>query len=277
MSLTRSMVLILSRVFPDLFVKLAFNRLVNPQVRKLRVREAKVLETAHQEVFRFRDFDIKLYRWDGYKEGILLVHGWEGQAGNFADLILKLQAKGFTIYTFDGPSHGDSSVGETSLFEFADLVGELINKFKVRKLVSHSFGGVATTYALANNPPLEIDRYALITTPDKFRERIEDVANQYGIHPRVVRKLVHKLENKYGVVVGDLNVSVFVQEANVKNAYIIHDRNDQVIPIERSRNVHRHWPQAEFEEVSGTGHFRILRDERVLESVVDFIASIENV
>jgi len=269
--MNKRIIQIFSNLFPSLFVKIAFDKLTNPQIRKLREREIKILNTSIKKDFAFKGYNIKTYHWKGSKESILLIHGWEGQAGNFSDLIQKLKKAEYDIYAFDAPAHGYSSKGKTSLFEFTDLVGELIKKYKVRKLISHSFGGVATTYALFKNQNIEIDKYALITTPDKFRERIDDVSIQYGISKKVIRKLIHKLEQDYLIPVDELNVSDFVKKINVNESMIIHDKMDKVIPIERSKNVHNNWKQSTFKEVLGTGHFRILRDENVLNEVVEFI------
>lgn len=47
--------------------------------------------------------------------------------------------------------------GRTSLFEFSDLVTEMLTRHSCNTLVSHSFGGVATGYALFKNQSIEID------------------------------------------------------------------------------------------------------------------------
>ncbi|RFC55605.1 alpha/beta hydrolase [Brumimicrobium aurantiacum] len=268
----KKLVKLASVLFPTTITKFAFDQLMNPQVRKLRQNELEVLDKAEKETFKFNDFDIQLYTWKGGGKTVFLIHGWEGQAGNFSDFIAPLLKDGYTIYAFDGPSHGFSSKGETSLLEFANLVGVLIDKYKVNNLISHSFGGVATTYALHNNPDLEIDKYALITTPDKFEERIDDVAEMVGINEKVKSKLITKLEKETNMDVLSLNVSDFVKNVNVKNAIIFHDKNDKVIPIERSRNVQKNWNVCDFKEVEGTGHFRILRTKEVIEGVVEYLA-----
>ncbi|MEO1050160.1 MAG: alpha/beta hydrolase [Bacteroidota bacterium] len=269
--MNKSIVKILSTVLPNLVVSFAYRQLTNPQVRKLRGHESVVLDRAKKESFPFKGFDIKLYEWGEGKKKILLIHGWEGQAGNFADLVEKLLEDNYTIYAFDGPSHGYSSQGKTSLFEFTELVAVLIKRFDVSTLVSHSFGGVATTYALFTNRDLEINKYLLLTTPDRFIERINDVSEAIGITEKVKHLLVERLQNETGQDVYGMNVSDFVQHINVKDALIIHDQADKVIPINRSKNVHKRWPVASFKEIEGTGHFRILRDEAVLDTVVDFL------
>ncbi len=262
---------IASSFFPSFFTKIAYNQLTNPQVKKLRTHELVTLDKAEQNDFVFRDFTIKTYKWNNQGEAILLIHGWEGQAGNFADLVEQLIKKGFTVYSFDGPSHGFSSKGKTSLFEFCEVVGVLIRKFGVKKLISHSFGGVATTYALYSNLDLEIEKYVLLTTPDKFSDRIDDVSNQVGVSQKVIKRLIDRLESENDFKVNTLNVSDFVQKIKVQKSLIIHDKNDRVISIRQARNVHENWPASEFEEVEGTGHFRILRTESVLKRVVEFI------
>jgi pimeloyl-ACP methyl ester carboxylesterase len=265
------MVKLLSTIFPNKMVSVAYNQLTNPQVKKLRPRELAVLDTANKEVFKFKGFDIQLYLWQGGDDKILLIHGWEGQAGNFSDFITELAQQNYTIIAFDAPSHGFSSKGQTSLFEFTELVGILIRKFGVTKLLSHSFGGVATTFALFNNKDLQIEKYVLLTTPDKFSERINDVSAQVGLTENVKNKLIARLEKETSLVVQNLNVSEFVKTINVAKPLIIHDRDDRVIPIGRSKNVYANWENCEFFEVKGTGHFRILRAKSVIKKALTFL------
>ena len=188
--MNKSLVRTLSKAFPKLVVSFAYKQLTNPQIRKLREHEARMLEKAKKEDFRFKDFNIKLYEWGNGDKEVLLIHGWEGQAGNFGDLVEKLVENNYKVYAFDGPSHGYSSRGRTSLFEFTELVAILIKRFQVKTLVSHSFGGVATTYALFENPDIHIDKYLLLTTPDRFIERIDDVSASIGITEKVKNLLI---------------------------------------------------------------------------------------
>lgn len=267
----KKFVKIASRLVPNLMVNFAYHQLSNPQVRKIRTNELAVLNKAEKALIPFKGFQIQTYKWTRGPKQVLLIHGWEGQAGNFADLIEKLLAVNYTVYAFDGPSHGFSSKGKTSLFEFSELVGHLIEKYQVSKLVSHSFGGVATTFSLYNNKNLTIDKYALLTTPDKFSERIDDVAQQVGISKQVKQKLKERLQNEMQIDLSTMNVSNYVRDIEVKQALIIHDKNDRVIPLRQSKNVHKNWKDCTFHEIEGTGHFRILRTDTVLDKVIEFL------
>ncbi|NJL75688.1 MAG: alpha/beta hydrolase [Saprospiraceae bacterium] len=261
----------LSGMFPNFFVRLAYQKLTNPQVRNLRATELEVLKKAKQEVFPFRNFSIQTYAWLGGSKKILLIHGWEGQAGNFSFLIEALLAKGYTVHAFDGPSHGFSSKGETSLFEFAALVDELVRHYQIAHLVSHSFGSVATTYALSNNPALKIEKYVLLTSPDKFSERINYVIQQVGLSKKVEIRLIERIEKELQMKVHELNVSTFIKSANVASALIIHDKHDKVIPIQQSRSVQSEWKNCRLEEVEGTGHFKVLTTDWVINKIIAFM------
>jgi len=185
--------------------------MTNPQIMKLRPHEMDILEKSEKETIIYKAHKIQTYRWlRGFKK-VLLIHGWEGQAGNFSDLIQKLIAANYSVYAFDAPSHGFSSKGSTSLFEFSEVVGLLIREFDVDKLVSHSFGGVATTFALFNNLDISIKKYALLTTPDKFSERIDSVVEMVGINEQVKNKLLAKIQEELPQDINSFSVSNFVK------------------------------------------------------------------
>jgi pimeloyl-ACP methyl ester carboxylesterase len=262
---------IASSIFPNFVVNKAYQTLTNPQTKKLRVHEIEVLDKAEKEKVDFSGFKIQTYKWGNGSKKVLLIHGWEGQSGNFAEIIESLVNADYTVFAFDGPSHGYSSKGPTSLMEFTKLVAVMIRKFDVHKLVSHSFGCVATTYSLSINPDIRIEKYVLLTAPDKFSERIDFVAKQMGISENVKRKLIRRLKKETGLEVSQLNVSEFVKNINVEKALILQDKNDRIVTLPQSKAVHRNWKASTLEVLEGTGHFRILRDKKVVDRVVEFL------
>ncbi|MGY6562445.1 MAG: alpha/beta fold hydrolase [Luteibaculaceae bacterium] len=256
---------------PSAMTKFALDTMQNPQVRKLRDSENSIVKQAQTEDLDFEGFSIKLYRWGSNGKTVFLVHGWEGQAGNFASLIPKLIEQGFTVLAFDAPAHGFSSSGKTSMFQFTRLTEHLLKRFKPQLLVSHSFGAVALTYVLRNLPELTIDKYLLLTTPDKFTERINDIAQQVGISTKVQQRLIQRFELEAGEDIHALNISDFVEKLSVKKALILQDKKDRVLPVERARNVAKNWPVCELIELENTGHFKILHDKEALSVALDFL------
>ena len=128
-----------SELFPDQFAYLAFQQITNPQVKKLRPYELEVLQQARQDTIAYKEYQIRTYAWNEQSNGseVLLIHGWEGQAGNFADIIERLVQHDCKVYAFDGPSHGFSSKAPTSLFEYTIMAGNMIENYGVKQQVSH--------------------------------------------------------------------------------------------------------------------------------------------
>ena len=137
--------------------------------------------------------------------------------------------------------------------------------------MSHSFGGVVTTIYLGNSPEIAIDQYVLFTTPNRFENRIEFVAEMVGVSDRVIKKLIKKIEHEEGIIVSEMNVAEYAVKSQVKKALILHDTNDRVLSVEQSKEVNALWEEATLEEVTGTGHYRILRTETVLKRAVGFL------
>ena len=269
----KSMITLLSFIFPDFFVKKAYQQLTHPKFYPYRAHEKDILEAALVTDYTFKKGNIKMYKWSGGPKKILVIHGWEGRVTHFSMLIQHLIKAGYTVYGFDAPSHGLSDKVETSLFDFIDLVGEMIEVVQPKIAISHSFGAVATTYSLAKNSELKLDKYVLITCPDKFRERIDAVANDFGLAKGVVDRLIIKIERDFNLDVGRLNVSEFVKEVKVRKAYILHDQDDQQLPLSQAMHVHENWSNSALEIVRGTGHFKILQDEGVIAKILNFSAS----
>jgi pimeloyl-ACP methyl ester carboxylesterase len=272
MSVRKTTIRIASFLFPRVFTNFAYHKLTRPQTRQLKKNEELSMDSALKSRLKFKESEIQVYEWKGEKAPVLLVHGWEGQAGNFSNIIEQLLQEKYTVLTFDGPSHGLSSKNKgTSLFEFAEVVGVIIEKFKIQNIVSHSFGGVATMYSLSKNPTLVIDTYVLLTTPNKFLDRIETVSREVGICKGVKIRLIKRLEQELEIDLSEISVAKLAKSVNVKNALILHDKNDKVILLEESKAVNDAWENCRLEIIEGTGHFKILKSASVLTRIVSFL------
>ena len=85
--MNKKIIHVLSSIFPSFFAKKFYNRLLHPQIKKIRPNEIETLEKAEKEILSILKNTIQLYKWGNGKNKVLLVHGWEGHAGNFSDII----------------------------------------------------------------------------------------------------------------------------------------------------------------------------------------------
>lgn len=247
-------------LFPNIAAKQVYKVMSNPRIRKLREFEEEILAKAVQERLEYKSGEIQLYKWGNPNDKtIFLVHGWEGQAGNFGGLIDILLKKKYYVVGFDAPSHGRSSKGSTNMFEFVELVSELVKTYQPTSIISHSFGSVTTLMVLSKLNKMPIEQWFVITTPHNFKDRINDIKKFLGVTERTIDKVIHRFESDTGYDLENMNVDYYGDKvANAKEVIIIHSKSDRIIPIDSARFAHQAIPQSELIELDGLGHYAIL-------------------
>lgn len=274
MKLLRAYLSFLDAVAPSLAAKQVYKVMSNPRIQKLRAFENEVLDQAVKSKIKYKQFDIQTYQWGNSSQPTaLLVHGWEGQAGNFGGVVPLLLEKGFQVISFDAPSHGYSSKGSTNMFEYIALVSQLVRDHAPKFVLSHSFGSISSAVALSENQHLDVDQWVIVTSPFSFRERLEGVRQMVNITDRTISRLVTKFESDTQMLVDDMSMENYcAQIANVSKISIIHSVDDKILPIESSRLVHAQLPISEMIELKELGHYRILWSDQLKEILEEKVA-----
>ncbi|MBO3697755.1 alpha/beta fold hydrolase [Roseivirga sp. E12] len=260
MKLLKAYLSFLDTFAPTIAAKKVYKVMSNPRIKKLRDFENEVLDQSIKKTIRFNKFDIQTYYWGVLDRPVaLLVHGWEGQAGNFGGIVPTLLKKGYQVISFDAPSHGYSSKGPTNMFEYIELVSELFREHQPEYVLSHSFGSIASAVALTENQHLDISQWTIVTSPFSFRERLEGIRQMVDVTDRTISRLIRQIEEDTKELVDDLSMEKYCAKiSNVDQIKIIHSVDDKILPIQSSKQVHNHLPKAEMIELKGLGHYRIL-------------------
>lgn len=265
---------VMDKIWPSFLAKQVYHFMSNPNIRKLRDFEEIILDQSVRERVSFQDFELQTYAWgDPKNKTVLMIHGWEGQAGNFGGLVDLLLEKNYYIVSYDGPAHGRSSKGNTSMFEMGDVATFFMEKYQPSYLVSHSFGSISTMYGLVNTPTLSIEKWLLITTPHNFRARIQGVADFLGITDRTIEKVIEKVEHDTGEPIEVINVDDYSLrlQAPIKEILLVHSKSDKIVPIEDSRKVQQALgDRARLIELDNLGHYSILWSDDLKEIVGDY-------
>ena len=144
-------------------------------------REREWLASAQQLTLTHRDRPLAVYHW-GNGPTILLVHGWHGRGAQLAAFAAPLVAAGFRVVAFDAPAHGRTPGHATDLPEVSEALLTVANAFTpLHGVIAHSFGAVATLYAIAQG--LAPQRVATLSAPYEYRI-------SYGKFRRAARSLV---------------------------------------------------------------------------------------
>lgn len=253
--------------FPSIAIREVYKIMSNPRVRKLRESEEEILNNSDRKKIKFKQFNIQSYTWgDKGSKIAFLIHGWEGQAGNLVALVELLLRKGYQVIAFDAPSHGRSSRGKTNMFEFVEFVEIMLKEYHPDLIISHSFGSVIAAIALKRNKDIQVNKWILVTTPNNFKNRLQDISDFFGITDKTRHGLIKMIEKDTNESIENLNmVEACKNLKNVSEAIIVHSKNDKVLSIDSARKVNKAFPRSELIELDELGHYSILWSEELKE------------
>lgn len=268
---------LLSQISPKSAANRALRLMSTPRRFPPKEREEVVLSQAEKSAIQYRNGEIQLYRWGKGPRTILLVHGWEGRAGNFGGIIQQLLADDCSIVAFDAPSHGRSDIQPTSMFDFAGCLNHVLKEQSVDAIVAHSFGCVATTVVLGLETKQPLEKLVMVASPNRFQDRLQQATDLFGLSPKVVNQLRPMLVAQSDHPIFDFSIGDLGTQLNVPERLLLHDKDDQVSLYIWSQEIAEQWAQdestsTELITIQGTGHNRILWDADVINHISDFLA-----
>lgn len=199
---------------------------------------------------------------------VLAIHGWEGRATQFGPLAEVLKSNAIETVALDGPGHGKSpgKFADPVLFARELLLAEKeLGPFDV--VMGHSMG--AGSAAIAIYRGLAVKKLVYIAGPAAFKEVVERFAVFFGLPPRAQRAFVRQIERVNGAFEDNdvINILARMQIPTL----IIHDREDDDVPLDDAQRLERAIPTARLLITEGLGHKRVLREPAVMEEVLAFI------
>jgi pimeloyl-ACP methyl ester carboxylesterase len=214
----------------------------------------------------------------GYTGGtgrtVVLVHGWAGRAADWRHLAADLIADGWRVVVPDLPAHGRTAGERTDLFELGRALAVVLDHERPAAIVAHSLGFPTTLRALEEGAPVPTAIVAL-APGRKLGHAVDGFTARAGLRPALAGELRRAIEHRFGRDIWTvLDVDPVLADLDVAGL-VIHDADDQDVPITDGRAIAERWPRAAFRMTSGLGHRRILRDETVRRVVVDAVRPVQ--
>jgi len=222
---------------------------------------------------------------------IICIHGWEGRGTNFYKFIKKLIKKGFRVLAVDFPMHGNTGGLETGCHAFGFALNCILNYIKESViLLVHSLGNYATCinyYISDEKTRNQIKGFVGMGSPDKYTDLALTLGRKSGLDDYANNLFLKKISEILGFDTHSLTISSAIKYYNFP-CLLVHDDKDKEIYFDWGFNVSKHIPQKFqtykigdreypcFHRTSGLGHRRILRDDNVVNIVVDFISNIKS-
>jgi len=234
-------------------------------------RESVWLEQATAITLPHKHGAIHLYQWGEGEETILLLHGWSGRGSQMGAFAQPLVAAGYRVIAIDAPGHGQSTGKTTTFVNISDVLFDVAQTCApVKAVIAHSYGNFALGYALKYSG-LQIDKAVTISTPVRPEVMLARFCDALHLND-AVRKIFYSFFNQ------DFGEDIWQRmdiEKNVAQlklpSLIIHDQHDSEVPYELSKHLSKVWPDSQLHLTEKLGHRSILRDNAIVDLVVDFI------
>lgn len=207
----------------------------------------------------------------GHGPTAVLVHGWAGRAADWRHLAADLVADGWRVVVPDLPAHGASPGRRTDLYALGRAFAAVLVAERPAAVVAHSMGFPVTLLALEHGAP-EPRRLVAIAPGRKIERVVAAFARRMAFPARLADELGRLLEARFGAGVWERLDVDRVLPALRAAGLVVHDRDDDEVPLADGRVIAASWPGARLEVTAGLGHRRILRDENARAAVVAHLA-----
>ena len=254
-----------------LATKVALYLFFRPQRFKTPVREHQMRDAAEQIKFYASSIqkEIQVYRLQGKKQKVLLIHGWSGRGTQLFYFAEKLQKENCEIITFDMPAHGQSPGNKTNVFELTYCIQDLNQKFgPFDAAIAHSMAGFALLRAIKDGLPLQ--SAAIIGSGDSIEGVFYRFSQQLHFSEKITERMITTVEKQFGTKLETYSSSMSIKEIDIP-LLIVHDIDDKEAPYECSIALHDLARNSQLKLTSGLGHHRILRDTKTVQHIVQFL------
>jgi pimeloyl-ACP methyl ester carboxylesterase len=257
----------LSHTAPPVAAVVAERLFLLPPRRALKSAEQASASSARAFTIDTPNGAVRAWRWGTASETVLLVHGWGGRGPQLGHVASALVERGYAAVAWDMPGHGERT-WRTNLPELASVtaaVGEHVGP--VAGVVAHSFG-MATTLA-ATRLGLAPVRLVGIAPAAVLHRLAGQFADMTGFSSGVIARMRVRLSARLGFQWEELEAATLAPRLDCP-VLLVHDRDDERIPMTDVLELAGLIPGAELHATSGLGHTGALVDAGVLTRVAEF-------
>jgi pimeloyl-ACP methyl ester carboxylesterase len=252
-----------------------FQRVRKKEIRQREIpfyQKAKTLfidtETGRIDCFEFGKAEDPL---------ILLVHGWNSNAGSMYQIAEKFAKNNYRVISFNLPGHAYYSSSSTNLIECKNVMNDVLNFINPTapfSVVAHSFGAAVVATALADSN-WKINRMVFLTNPNKIEDIFFEFKRVIGLGNKAYRALLRKTATLLGAPIQALDVSSNLQKINFEKLLLLHDINDHVLPYANSFQINSEIKNVQLISFENIGHYKMLWNPEVIGRTLAFIENRE--
>lgn len=223
---------------------------------------------------RLEDKSIPVFLW-GQGPLIVMMHGWSGSGVQFRRLIPGMVAAGYQVLAFDAPAHGSNPGKHSHLLEFVDSLHSIQQQIgPVDTVMAHSLGGMAAVVAAKRG--LSVRQMVLFGPHLDVQKMYRAYSDLLNLNARLSSRFRDKIGQKMADIFGVDDIWSLCTPENLMaqsdyQGLLIFDNEDEEIPQDLFESIAIHWQGCRILKTEGLGHRGILKDEKVIESVLAFM------
>ncbi len=258
-------------ICPPIATKYVIKLFRTPIRHKTPDREKMMAKSAQKEMVLIPNLDkeVMVYTYGYSKRKVLLIHGWSGRGTQLYKIADKLLENGFMTISFDAPAHGKSKSNSTMMTEFIATAMHLEKKYGPFEFaVGHSLGGMAVLNSVKKG--LNINKAVTIGAGDIITDIIIHFVNKLQLKPNMVIKMKKAFHKKFGEDIDNYSASVAAKNVTIP-ILVVHDSQDKEVGVSCAYNIRQNLKNGEILITNGLGHTRILKDNQVVNRIIEFI------
>jgi pimeloyl-ACP methyl ester carboxylesterase len=256
-------------LFPKKAARFAYQIFSQPRIGKLtRENIPAILEFSRQEIVDYKHHKIQTYTWQGNKNVILLVHGWESNATRWKKLLPYLIKTGSTIVALDAPAHGLTSGKEFNAILYSEFIKVIVDKVQPYGIIGHSVGGMSSYFYQYKHQNPNVKKLVLLGAPSDLRVIFSNYVALLSLNSRMSNALENYFEQKFQLKLNDFSGQKFCPEIKTKG-FVIHDIKDKIVDFSEGEKIRKAYKNALFIRTKGYGHS--LHKDDLYEEISEFL------
>lgn len=266
---------IFSRISPKTASSTAFSMFQTVRKKTIREREQPFYDKANHYKVKYGHNELDCYEFGKeHQDIVVLVHGWNSNAGSMYGFVDKLLAENKRVIAFNLPGHAFYKSNSTNYLEckraFQLIVSSLTGYNKI-SFISHSFGSGIVAYGLSELN-LNVDKLVLLTSPNFIIDIFTDFKNIIGLSNKAYELMNDRASTILNEDIKTLSTEDKLQLVDFNDALLIHDKHDKVIPFENTININNALTNSRIETYENIGHYRMLWNDDVIKKTIEFVS-----
>ncbi len=258
-------------VFKETASKHLIQLFSTPRKRVKRRREEEILDQSRKSTVSVLGEELATYEWGEGDKLAMLFHGWESNAGSLGAFVKPLLGKGYRVFSFDAPAHGNSSGKRANLIYFKNTAKELIKmKGKPDLVIGHSLGA-NTIILVSYEEQIKFEKVVLISPLNKLMTVFEEIQDLLKIPKSLFNAFVKNFGKLASYELKDFYFAKFGNLSPLDDVLILHDLDDKVTDFTHAETLNKAWPASSLSAIKGSGHYRILWDHESLKAITEFL------